>query len=618
MQEFVKILLTFWNYGGSIPFATLGMVGSFFYIARWLFIHRENPLVLLHSRNEWVIRRLIEWRPKPYWLPGSVVFLSLGVLARIAISRNGAEEWAFRRPEIFLALHVAILLIPILTLWIFWDKHPSHVKSGVGRADGQWLDPSEDWGRTRKIDEKTTITDNAPVAALLAYRSPSKAAARTLIKKQKSKRNWTFIYLRWDILSGHIFILGSTGSGKTTTIYAHIMHSATCPWIYQDSKAELPWRPHFPNLPVFGLDMRGYETRSGVLNFLEEIKSKEDIDLVVDYIFPLRSNDNNLWVRQMARTMFRAILEARSWASLQEISRSLQTSQFDEFIGKLPPIWQKLMSEPKSSVPVVQDLVETLGRWETPRVAAITEGHSTVTIDDFLTKGGYIMNNEASDALRAPVQLFWAMVLGRLRNRPDNASSKILLLMDEFGDAGRIPDIETALLLLRSKGVGIIAGVQNFGILEKAYGRCLKAVLNGFGTKIVLGARLEDDYRKQLSGHVGKFTLRFKTAGSKQDQEREADLLPASEWGQYSNESAVFSRIHGWTYWLAYSIPTPATPLGSPIKDSGPWLGSDEEPPEASPLPDLKDSEVLQKIPAPIPFEDGEWGRPQDPDFLGN
>jgi hypothetical protein len=538
-------------------------------------------------------------------------------VVRIAISRNGAEEWAFRHPELFLAAHGAILLILFSIFMIFRDKLPAHVKAGTGRSDAQWLDCTKDWGRTFKDTEGKTLYDNSPVASVLAYRSPCKAASRTLIDDQRKKRNLTLLQIRWDIVAGHVFMLGTQGSGKTTTWYSHIMHSASCPWIYQDSKAELPWRAENSNLPVFGLDVRGYQTRSGVLNFLEEAKTSEDLDLIVDYVFPRNPHDNNPWVRDLARTMFRAILSTRHWASLQEISRTLTCTPLKDFLGSLPPIWQNLMSEEKSSVPVLQDLVVTLGRWETPRVAAITEGHSTVTLDEFISKGGYVMNCEMSDALRAPVHLFWAMLLGRLRNRPEG-SSKILLLMDEFGDAGRLPNIENALILLRSKGVGIVAGVQNFGILEKVYGRDLKAVTKGFGTKILLARRLEDEYREQMSKNAGKFTLRFKTAGANQEQERESELLPASEWGRWSEEGAALSRINGWTYWLPLSIPTPPTPLGPRMEESDPWQDPttfEQEPPDT--WEGLKQSPALQKVPERAEFsEDRYAGMPKDPDFL--
>ena len=95
------------------------------------------------------------------------------------------------------------------------------------------------------------------------------------------------------------------------------MISANAQWIYQDSKAELPFRAMFPDRLVWGLDVRGHATRSGLWNPLQEIRGPEDIDLIVDYVFPSNPRDANPWVRDMARVLFTAILRAKPWSSLQ-------------------------------------------------------------------------------------------------------------------------------------------------------------------------------------------------------------------------------------------------------------------------------------------------------------
>lgn len=465
MDELIQNLITFWAKGGDVGFALLGFLWFMFYAGRWYIIHRSHAFSVLSNRHDSWYRFFAGWRPKRVWTPFPPAFLILGLAAHVLGQR--LEPWAITNPKPFLWIHGGLLLAGLFLILILRDREPKHVQNAKGRANSKWRDVMQDWGRTFRDSAGKTHTDKHPTAAIAVYRDPSKEAARGAVTGQRIKRNLTLVQLRWDIVSGHILILGSQGSGKTTTIYSHIMHSAHCPWIYQDSKAELPWFSYFSDRPVWGLDMRGHQTRSAIWNPLQEAKTSEDLDLLVDYIFPIRSQDANPWVRDLARTMFRAILVSKRWKSIQEIGRTLKATKLDQFLGSLPPIWRNLMAEPKSQVPVIQDLVVTLDRWCTPRVAAITEGDSTICLDDYLKRGGYVMNCEMSDDLRAPVHLFWAMILGRIRNRAEN-SSKILLLMDEFADAGRIPNIEQALILLRSKGAGVIAGVQNLGILEKS------------------------------------------------------------------------------------------------------------------------------------------------------
>jgi hypothetical protein len=279
----------------------------------------------------------------------------------------------------------------------------------------------------------------------------------------------------------------------------------------------------------------------------------------------------------MARVIFGSVLRSRRWESIQQIARTLRESRLEPFLAMLDPIYLDTMKEPKSQVPVLQDLVVTLSRWETARVRSITEGKSTVTLDDFIDKGGYLMNCEDSDALKGPVHVFWAMLLGRLRNRPEGAS-KILLLLDEFGDCGRIPNIQRALVLLRSKGVSIVAGIQNLGLLQDVYPQDWKAVMEGFGTRIWLARNLEDELRLRLSQAWGRFTRRVPPANKNaKETEKEADLMPVDAWGRWSEMRVALGRLHGFTYWFPVPIDIPRTPLGEMISGGDPWADSEAE-----------------------------------------
>jgi hypothetical protein len=503
------------------------------------------------------------------------VLLALGLGMSWGVEQEVFVRGAFQNGPLFLGAHAALVILA-LVLWITWNREPRYVKAGEGRADARFRDVSEEWS-TRVIEGGTTNRDKRPIAELLVYRSPSRLAQRIVAEGQHKGCNLTLLSFRWDILSRHIFVVGPQGSGKTASLYAPLMHSSLVPWVYQDSKAELPFREEFPDRPVFGLDVRGHATRSGVWNPLEEIRSAEDFDLLVDYIFPKNPKDPNGWVRDMARVLFGAVLRSKRWESIQQIARTLRETRLEPFLAMLDPIYLDTMKEPKSQVPVLQDLVVTLRRWETVRVRSITEGKSTVTLDDFIARGGYVMNCEDSDALKGPVHVFWAMLLGRLRNRPEGAS-KILLLLDEFGDCGRINNIQRALVLLRSKGVSITAGIQNLGLLQDVYPQDWKAVMEGFGTRIWLARNLEDELRERLSKALGKFTRRVPPANKNaKETEKEADLMPVDAWGRWSELRVALGRLHGYTYWFPVPIEIPRTPLGEVLPGGDPWGDSEAE-----------------------------------------
>lgn len=569
MTDLVFHILSAWKAWGALLLLALGLLGVFWVFTRWYLVEHEDPLALLHNRFDGLNRWLLQHRRSRKTLPVSLAAVGLGGGMLLALEQKEFLLWAFKNAVLFLTLHGSLMLL-VLLVWLTWDQKPKYIRSGEGRAEAQFKDVLEDFG-SFEIQDGRRVGDGRPMAELLGFRAPTLASRWTLVLRQRFKGFLTLVSLTWETLSRHILVFGAQGSGKTTTVFGHIQHSAQCPWIYQDSKAELPFRDYFSDTCLWGLDVRGHETRSGVWNPMEEIRSKEDQELLVDYLFPENPNDAHPWVRQTARAVFAAVISSQRWASVQEVSRTIRGSRLDRFLERLDPIFRDLMSEDRSRVPVLQDLVVSLSRWETERISAITEGPSTVTIDDFIRRGGYVMNCEMSDALRVPVHCFWGMIFGRLRNRAEGASP-IILLLDEFGDCGRLPNIERALVLLRSKGVSIVAGIQNMGLLQDVYPRNWQAVLQGFGTKIWLARNMEDDLREKLSRVLGKWTRRIPPANKNaQPTEKEADLMPVDAWGRWSEERAALARSHGFTYWLPLSLSVTRPPLGAPVVAVDPW-----------------------------------------------
>lgn len=562
MNHVVTALLRFWIGAGSWLPIGLSAAWVLWNLARIFLLELQAPERIFHERKDPVIRFLLQRRRSKASLPLGGILLAGSVWTHHAAQSVEFINWVTLDQGLFLGIHAAALGVLVAIAGFLWDPAPGFLRTGQGRADAEFLDVSQDFGSRGGA--------GGVAYELLAYRNPAKRARR-LMYPRRYKGHLTLVSITWEASIRHILVFGTQGSGKTSACFGHAMHSAACPWIYQDSKAELPYLSQFPGALVWGLDVRGHETRSGVWNPISEIRTVEDFELITDYVFPENPQDANPWVRGMARTLFRAILESRPWSSLQEIARSLRATRLEPFLKDLPPVWQDLMKEPKSQVPILQDLIVTLSRWETARIRAITEGENTVSLDAYIRSGGYILNNEESNALKAPVHLFWAMLLGRLRNRPEGASP-LLLLLDEFGDCGRIPNIQNALALLRSKGVSVTAGIQSMGLLKDVYRNDWEAVLDGFGTQIWLARNLQDEPRLKLSQRLGKFTRKVPPSGKNANPtEKEVDLLPVDAWRAWSAAGAALSRQHGFTYWLPLSLQIPKTPLGPVMAPSDPW-----------------------------------------------
>lgn len=414
------------------------------------------------------------------------------------------------------------------------------------------------------------------VAGMVVRHPDSSQAERGFVAPAAGRAHAKVLYLDWPTISQHLLIVGNSGSGKTSTIYSHLMLSGEIPWIYQDTKADLPLRDRFPNRAVWGLDTRGYVTRSAVWNPMEEIRSAEDVELLAQFVFPERGDQND-WIVRASRGIFADLIKAKPWASLQEIGAAFIQRPIDELLKMVGPGWRSATTDPRVKGYFVQELLEKLRPWLDSRVAEISEGRSTVTLDQFIQKGGYVLSNDRQE-LRTPVKLFWAWLLFRLRNRPDG-STRIMLLMDEFGDAGKIPGMAEALALYRSKGVGIIAGIQTYSLMDMVYSQEGKAVRDGFGNTFILAQNLPLEMASQLSQQLGTWTktrmnwnvgMHGPSIGSTQDQG--VSLVSPGDWATWGSQRACIARIGSLlTWWVGQPINMKPAPLGAPKEVATDW-----------------------------------------------
>lgn len=83
----------------------------------------------------------------------------------------------------------------------------------------------------------------------------------------------------------------------------------------------------------------------------------------------------------------------------------------------------------------------------------------------------------------------------------------VTLLLDEFGNIGKIPDLQTQLPVLRGRGTSLWLGVQALSQLEANYGEAnAKTIMANLQTKIVLHG-LDYDSANYISNSLGETTV---------------------------------------------------------------------------------------------------------------
>jgi type IV secretion system protein VirD4 len=111
------------------------------------------------------------------------------------------------------------------------------------------------------------------------------------------------------------------------------------------------------------------------------------------------------------------------------------------------------------------------------------------------------------------------------RERDGRLPRPFVLYLDEFANAGRIPDIESHISLVRGAAIAVIAAAQDFGQLTRVYGKEIASTfLANFTTQIALPGlgQLEADY---YSRRLGTATI---TNTSSSASTRGGSILPTT------------------------------------------------------------------------------------------
>jgi len=321
-----------------------------------------------------------------------------------------------------------------------------------------------------------------------------------------------------DAVCSHFLMIGSTGSGKGAGIFSHVMCSSRTPSIYQDVKAECPNidHPRWKNAIRWGCAADG-GWPSMRWNPLEEAfqdPEPEDACLAVASLLLPENEGEDAWVAQLARPILAELLLSRKWATIGAFADEVRGQSLAKILdlAQVPGGLQSIMEGRNVPEYLSAAFHSNLAAYRMGWGRTVTSAHD-FSLDEMIDRGGYVLSAETQDLRRAPIRLFWAMLLRRLmrsaRPRPLN------LLMDEAKAAGKIPDVVNALVTLRNRQVSIWMSFQSEAAITSVYKKEeAEALVDAFGNRITLLHGISARDAKQLSenmrswsktrgGHVG-------------------------------------------------------------------------------------------------------------------
>ncbi|WP_333798553.1 type IV secretion system DNA-binding domain-containing protein [Trichlorobacter lovleyi] len=322
-------------------------------------------------------------------------------------------------------------------------------------------------------------------------------AAQT--KKSESFLSFGKIRFPRQYESEHIFIAGKSRVGKSVQIKQLLMQIRAkifraCIYDFKGEYVEL-FFDAARDFILNPLDKRGV-----CWNIFSEIKSKADLNALVDSWIPEASGDEKFWSKA-ARDVLRGII-----AALYAQNKRTNADLWRTLTMPIADIAELLKTTPAGAAgySYIQDVS---GKQAAGVIAVLMSyvswlefaqnekqpGQPEFSTLSFLQSRGFLFitgRPEIEATLRPYVSLFIDLLGRRMLSLPDGEFSdeqKTFFVLDEFGNMQKLPTFKRVLTAAGSKGGTVIIGIQDFAALVKIYGReDAETMYNSCGTNLIL------------------------------------------------------------------------------------------------------------------------------------
>lgn len=339
---------------------------------------------------------------------------------------------------------------------------------------------------------------------------------------------------------GHLLCIAPTGSGKTTGLVLPNLltigsHAST---VSIDPKGELfqyTYRNRLNYGPVY--QWAPFNDLCHAYNPLDFVRvgtldERDDADLLTSLLVPVGNNEEAFWVNEARSLILGLILyvlyskpeAARTMAQVRHLltlSRGDFFKLLKEGMAVFPhPIIQKtanafLQKDDRQLSGVVATAQSKTRIWDSPRLSA-----ATCTSDFALSAmkqqvcSLYItVPPEYLDTYYPAIRVLVGLTIAETSRTAKNVSHRVVFMLDEFANLGRLAPAETAISIARSAGLQLCMFVQDISQFRRVYGDAWTSFAANCDTKVFFGVN-DISEAKRLSETIGHHTVRSRQSGS--------------------------------------------------------------------------------------------------------
>lgn len=286
----------------------------------------------------------------------------------------------------------------------------------------------------------------------------------------------------------HVYIIGTTGTGKTTFMLQAIerLRQRQERGIIYDFKGDFVSRFYDSSTDFI---INPVDSRCAGWSLFNELESQIDIEAMCHSLFPPGLREEDTYFNGTARDVFKGILqylhgEGKTsnmdlWNAARDIHKFL--SSFEG--GR---VGLRHIDDPEGKQ--ARGILSTMLKFTSPLrfMSGVDGGFS---IKEWVKNGKgwlYVVNNQkAKDTLRPILSLAVDLVAREILSLDDDRDRRIFMFVDELGTLQNLPSLIDILTLGRSKGASVWLGTQDFGRIKQIYGEDIaETIFNNCSTRI--------------------------------------------------------------------------------------------------------------------------------------
>jgi len=330
---------------------------------------------------------------------------------------------------------------------------------------------------------------------------------------------------------GHILIIGGAGSGKSSCIAIPSLLSWRDRVFAIDIKGELSKKAPRPNMKIFNpMDTTsfGYDPYELLKCSENRVQDAKEISIA---LVPIPENTKDpFWIQSAQNFLtacilhfslkcgfidtIKAIQGTPAIKIIEEISQS-EDSNARLFINQFVGLDQKVLQS------IFTELSNKIMLFATDnRICNALSKQCNITPKDLDNKQDIyiVIPEDKLEQWKPLLTLITNQFLKHFERRPEDTSTPVLFLLDEFARLGKIETVINGLATLRSRKITIAILIQSLAQLDAIYGRPQRQIItDNCSYKAILNAT-DADTQDYFSRLVGTYDKKKETNSNNFDQ----------------------------------------------------------------------------------------------------